>query len=365
VLHDSGWPYGRRDLYYDPASVPEAYRQPWQRGPLLPHEPGIADYGLNAHLRHSLREGGPRNGVRTAIDDFLLEHPGKFRVVHVPVLFGLTVLAPTALLSPALRTYLDSLELSPPLRRLLEAAELERCYGIAATQRLGPLPLALDLPHAEPVLGRSFSSQLPAEVLAAIQGGTLQYQYRGRALLKSPFDLALYLRLLGDLRPRTVIEIGSSQGGSALWFADMMTNFAIRGTVITIDREQPQRIEDARISFLSADASDLSGILSEQLLANLPKPWLVVEDSAHTYDVCLGVLRFFDSYLASGDYIIVEDGIVRGLPGEQYRGYLDGPSRAIETFLSTRAADYEIDTNYCDFYGSNVTYCPNGWLRRR
>ena len=31
ILHDVGWPYGRRDLYYDPETVPEEFRQPYRQ----------------------------------------------------------------------------------------------------------------------------------------------------------------------------------------------------------------------------------------------------------------------------------------------------------------------------------------------
>src|SRR5919106_6390898 len=31
ILHDVGWPYGRRDLYYDPATIPDEHRHPWRR----------------------------------------------------------------------------------------------------------------------------------------------------------------------------------------------------------------------------------------------------------------------------------------------------------------------------------------------
>jgi cephalosporin hydroxylase len=176
--------------------------------------------------------------------------------------------------------------------------------------------------------------------------------------------MALYLRLLGTLRPGSVLEIGTAEGGSALWFADMMTTLGIAGRVITIDCKQRGDLNDPRITALAGDATDLGTVLSEPFLAGLPRPWLVMEDSAHMYETSLAVLQFFDSYLTSGDYIVIEGGNVRGLPGEQYRRYLDGPSRAIEAFLSSRGSDYQIDTDCCDYYGFNVTYCPNGWLRR-
>lgn len=36
LVHDIGWPYGRRDLYYDPETIPAASRQPYGRGAMLP-----------------------------------------------------------------------------------------------------------------------------------------------------------------------------------------------------------------------------------------------------------------------------------------------------------------------------------------
>ena len=125
---------------------------------------------------------------------------------------------------------------------------MERCHGTVAAHRLMPLPSPPDLPNARPISGRSFSPNLPAEVLSGIQSGTLRYRYRDRALLKSPLDLSLYLLLLGKLRPRTVIEIGTFEGGSALWFADMLTTLAIDGRVVTLDRQAPRPVEDHRIT---------------------------------------------------------------------------------------------------------------------
>ena len=367
VFHDTGWPYGRRDLYYDPSTIPESHRRPWRRGPILPNHPGIVEYGLNAQLCHAEQEGGPHNGVLTAIEDFISESPGSLHLVHLPILFGLSVLIPQATVSrtPSLKRFMEDLELNPSWRALVEIAEAERCHGAAAMHRLMPLNLPPDLPNARPVLGRSFSPSLPAEVLSAIQSGTLRYRYRDRALRKSPFDLALYLRLLSKLRPRTIIAVGSAEGGSALWLADMLTALGIEGRVIALDDEPQQPTASRRITTLMAKAADLGVALQESFLQTLQRPWLVIDDSAHTFEVSLAVLSFFDAKLAHGDYMVIEGGVVRGLPGEQYRRYMDGPSRAIEAFLSTRGDTYEIDSELCDFYGFNVTYNPNAWLRRK
>lgn len=43
LLHDIGWPYGRRDLYYDPDSIPEEHRKPYDKKGMLPGVPGLVE----------------------------------------------------------------------------------------------------------------------------------------------------------------------------------------------------------------------------------------------------------------------------------------------------------------------------------
>lgn len=52
------------------------------------------------------------------------------------------------------------------------------------------------------------------------------------------------------------------------------------------------------------------------------------------------------------------------LPGEKYRRYADGPARGMTRFLESRGDAYEIDEDLCDRYGYNVTWAPNGWLKK-
>jgi hypothetical protein len=71
LFHDVCWPHGRRDDYYDPDQIPAEHRQPiHEGGGLFPEEPGIRPGGLP--YRHAAaREGGPGNGVLTAVEDFV------------------------------------------------------------------------------------------------------------------------------------------------------------------------------------------------------------------------------------------------------------------------------------------------------
>lgn len=129
LLHDVGWPYGRRDMYYNPDDIPEQYRQPCARQGMRPGEPGLsAGGGLNPHLCNALHEGGARNGVLTAVEDFMHEREGAFAFAQIPGLQGLGVLcaADWPAGQGSLREVVASLsaDLAPTL--LLEAVERDR-----------------------------------------------------------------------------------------------------------------------------------------------------------------------------------------------------------------------------------------------
>jgi hypothetical protein len=94
-LHDAGWPWGRRDLYYAPERIPVEFRHPhsWELGVTLGSRSAVPGgfRGCGA-FAVAQQEGGPRNGVLTAIEDFLAAHPDELYWVFVPGVFGLAVL---------------------------------------------------------------------------------------------------------------------------------------------------------------------------------------------------------------------------------------------------------------------------------
>jgi hypothetical protein len=93
LIHDIGWPHARRDTYYAPARVPEEHRQPLAHDVLLaPGEAGTASVGVGFEWA-AAREGGPRNGVLTAVEEFMSGREG-LRLATLPAFFGLGVLWP-------------------------------------------------------------------------------------------------------------------------------------------------------------------------------------------------------------------------------------------------------------------------------
>ena len=89
-FHDVTWPHARRDDYYDPTLIPAEYRQPIEEGAgLFPGVPGVRPGGL-PYRWPAAREGGPRNGVLTAVEDFV-EATDGLQLAVVPAFFGLGV----------------------------------------------------------------------------------------------------------------------------------------------------------------------------------------------------------------------------------------------------------------------------------
>jgi len=83
-FHDVGWPYGRRDMYYQPETVPKEFRQPHAaKGIIYGRSELSSTGGENKEFYNAEKEGGTKNGVLTAIEDFF-KGPGK-RICAVPI----------------------------------------------------------------------------------------------------------------------------------------------------------------------------------------------------------------------------------------------------------------------------------------
>lgn len=121
LLHDVCWPHGRRDAYYDSSRIPpEGLPHAVEVGYLKPDDRGVADEGLG-FADHELaeREGGPRNGILTALEDFVAQVDESLRYAVVPAFFGLGVLWNTnARWASDVERTLEPLDRNPVLVRL-------------------------------------------------------------------------------------------------------------------------------------------------------------------------------------------------------------------------------------------------------
>jgi hypothetical protein len=156
MFHDVCWPHGRRDDYYAPERIPADQRQPiHEGGGLHPDEPGIRP-GALPYRSAAAREGGPRNGVLTAVEDFVGARDG-LRLAVVPAFFGLGVVWRTgAPYAGALAELLDPWDRNPLLARL----EANRVHHLAESHvRLVEAALAREqLARRDAVLRRMLDS---------------------------------------------------------------------------------------------------------------------------------------------------------------------------------------------------------------
>lgn len=177
--------------------------------------------------------------------------------------------------------------------------------------------------------------------------------YKGLLCGKSPIDLWLYSACMWEVKPRTIIELGSFQGGSALWFADQADAMGLDCEVHSfdiLDKAVSPRAKNPRLHFHHADLKALNEF-NLDLLKKLPHPWIIVDD-AHVN--VLNTLSMFREFMQEGDYFIKED--------------TDGLGTAVEAVEYLSLAEklgFMVDSVYVDGFGFNVTTARNTWFTLR
>ncbi len=186
-----------------------------------------------------------------------------------------------------------------------------------------------------------FGTEFGIDVLLTCQGAPSLMRWRGTPLMKNVFDFAMYPALIAELRPRTVFEIGSGLGASAIWFADTMIFCGIEGRVHSVDQVKAA-LEHPHVEFHHGDCSSPERLFAADLLRSQPHPWLVVEDAHHNVGA---VLEHFHKYLSPGDYLVVEDSDVK--------------RDTLRRFIDARPGAYMVDTCFTDNFGRNATCAAN------
>ncbi|MDP9071715.1 MAG: class I SAM-dependent methyltransferase [Actinomycetota bacterium] len=95
-VHDIGWPCGRRDMYYSPKSLAPDVVHPftYDHGVTLGCSKAVkGGHRGEGRFAWAVEEGGRRNGVLTAVEDFLDERDDLV-FIKVPCIFGLGIIFP-------------------------------------------------------------------------------------------------------------------------------------------------------------------------------------------------------------------------------------------------------------------------------
>jgi cephalosporin hydroxylase len=182
--------------------------------------------------------------------------------------------------------------------------------------------------------------------------------YFGIQTIKDPIDFWIYQELIVALQPDVIVEIGNFYGGMLLALAHLCDALG-KGRVVGIDLDHakvPATVRThSRIALIQGDAVEKFSEVRRKI--DKDETVLVIEDSSHTRENTLAVLRAYCDLVSVGSYFIVEDGICHhGLEV----GPSPGPYEAVTEFIESNP-NFMIDRTCESFF---LTWNPRGYLRR-
>ena len=180
------------------------------------------------------------------------------------------------------------------------------------------------------------------------------HKWKGLTLMKDPMSLSIYMMMIQDIKPKTILEFGTYDGGSALWMEDNMKSLSLDCEIHTFDINQ-ERIKlpkDSEIKSHKLDNYKIHEFIEQNriLFDKLESPILMIEDS---HQNAKELIQAIDPFLRSGDYLIIEDTLDR-------KKYQD----TIESEEGIKSMNYEVDTYYCDFWGTNNSWNINSIFKK-
>lgn len=176
-------------------------------------------------------------------------------------------------------------------------------------------------------------------------------KWKGLTLMKDPMSLSIYQQMLQEIKPKTILEFGTFEGGSALWMKDILDSLGFECQVHTFDinEERVNLPKTSNIHFHQLDNHKISEFIEQNrhFFESLSHPILVIEDSHENSGELLTLL---DSFMKPDDYLVVEDTLS------------EWKHEMMTKFLGNK--NYLVDTHYCDFWGYNNSWNINSFLKK-
>ena len=166
-------------------------------------------------------------------------------------------------------------------------------------------------------------------------------KWKEHSLYKTSFDLVLYWMIMQNVKPDIIIELGSGDGGSAIWLADMACALGLDTHVYSYDINKP-KLNHERVTFIEYDLLKIGQHSKPPCWEFFLGKKILIED-AHVN--VKNVLTTFDNVLSKDDYLIIEDS--------------DSKQEIIRDFAGKREPKYKLDQFFLDFFGTNITCSKN------
>ncbi|SRR5581483_543425 len=187
--------------------------------------------------------------------------------------------------------------------------------------------------------------------------------WMGVPSLQTPTDNWSMQEILWEIKPDFVIETGTYNGGTSLYYAALLSIIGDKGKVITVDIDD-SRIGEAsqrklwkeRVEFIKGSSVDKA--VSDRIRREVEGHSVVVTlDALHTRDHVFKELEIYSQLVPVGSYLVVQDTSV-GHPILADAG--PGPMEAVQDFLKTHD-NFVVDRSREKFL---LTFYPSGWLKR-
>jgi cephalosporin hydroxylase len=154
-----------------------------------------------------------------------------------------------------------------------------------------------------------------------------------------------------------VVETGSRHGGSALFFADLLTNLGRKsGKVITIDPFPEWQYDPRTVPNIAAVAKDSGDpAVAAEVHGMIPqdrKGVFLILDSDHSAKHVLRELNAHVPHLRKGDYVLVEDTVVNGHPVRLEHG--PGPWEGAQEYVRANPGKLIPDVKRANKFGSTA-----------
>ncbi len=196
---------------------------------------------------------------------------------------------------------------------------------------------------------------------------TVFTHWLGVQAMKCPLDMWVYQEIIYETRPDILIETGTCQGGSALFYAGLFDQLQ-HGKVFTVEIQdfRDKQPKHPRINYLMGSSSDEAIVrqIRQQIAAG--DRVMVTLDSLHTKQHVSDELRLYAPLVSVGSYLVVEDTHLGGHPlnsvveGSGFPAGDPGPWGAVEQFLAAHP-EFTADRSREKF---GLTFNPRGWLKR-